>query len=168
MSYRLIRQLCKTITTVCITLGTLKNILRKKQMSIKNIIKVVVIVVAIVSFTMGSIKLDNNSKYDSKYDSKGVVVKMLDKNKVECGYYLQRKNNSPVITFYLYDGETIYSSNMNCDAFNKTNKNDIENIIVVLDDNILKAEVNTKEDRANWFDFVRNETKELKELGLIK
>ncbi len=134
----------------------------------KNIVKGVLIIVAIISLIIGSIKL-TNSGYDSTYDSTGVVVKMLDKNKVECGYYLQRKNNSPFITYYLYDGVTMYSSSMSCDEFNKINKDDIENIIVVdIEDALLYAIVNKISDRLNWFDFVDNETKVLREAGLIK
>lgn len=64
MTYRVIRQLCKTITTICITLGTLKNIIKKKRVYMKNIIKAVLIILAILSFTMGSIKL-NSSIYDT-------------------------------------------------------------------------------------------------------
>ncbi len=167
MTYRVIRQLCKTITTICITLGTLKNVLKKRQVYMKYIIKIVIIILAIISFIIGGIKLNSNT-YDDTYDSTGVVIKMLNKNTVECGYYLQRQNNSPVITYYLYDGVTIYNSDMNCDVFNSLNKNDIENIMVLIDDGVLKAVINTKNDRINWFDFVRNESKELKELGLIK
>ena len=64
MIYRVIRQLCKTITTICITLGTLKNVLKKRQVYMKNIINAVLILLVILSFTMSSIKL-NSGIYDT-------------------------------------------------------------------------------------------------------
>ncbi len=123
--------------------------------------KIIIFFIAII-VTAAVIKLTLNST--NPYDTIGVPVKFLDKNKVQCGYFLKRKNHSPYIIYYLYDGIELYNTDPDsCDKL--TRKNDIENIIVIDDNSDFKsAYINTFIDRVDWFEHVLGEAKILKEL----
>lgn len=100
----------------------------------------------------------------SNYDTRGVPVKILDKTKVTCGYFLKRKNHSPYITYYLYDGVELYNTDPDsCDRLAQLDT--IENILIVNEDRDFKtAMINTRDDRLGWFEHVLEEAKILKNI----
>lgn len=79
----------------------------------KLILVAVVSVIVIYAFT-------------SMTPNKKTVIKILDKDKVTCGYYKQKS----MISYYLSDGVTIYITDaLSCHKLK--NKNTIDNIIVI-------------------------------------
>lgn len=88
--------------------------------------------------------------------SKKSVLKLLDKDKVSCGYY---KNNNK-ISYYLYDGTTIYNTDRSS-CIKLKNKNTIDNIIII--DGVKKMDtaiVNSIGDDDTWYGGV-NDSKQI-------
>lgn len=86
-----------------------------------------------------------------KSTRESIPIKLLDKNKVLCGYKLNHENNTPYITYYIYDGELYNTNPDSCEKLSKPTL--VESIIVMdINEDLKFATVNTIEDRENWFD----------------